>query len=313
MSDLASAEFSANDEEAWCALWRRARSFRDSGDDEAFVTAALQAFRMRPHRAEPLHDLARYYIGKSRGDLSIIYSDAGMWLPCPTEDRLGVENEIYRTSLKEAFYTAASYSQAPGEKNRGRAICNWLSLARDAPDRVRVLARINGNWFAEPALSLMPSIRFQPISIVPPDGFKPGNISITQAGDGFVALVRVVNYDQLPSGYFDRHGDSSFRQRTWLARLDEDLQIVASTEVLPPEDMPPPRHLDSLGFEDPRPIIWRGELWCVSSVRQLNSDGRAEMVLARIGQTPKGDNILTDWRVLASAMPAQWKRTGCRW
>lgn len=303
-----SATVIAKDEETWYAQLRRSRGFRDSGNEEEFVKTALEAFRLRPLRAEPLHDLARYYLGKSRGDIAIIYADAGLSLPFPEGDCLGVEEVVYHTALKEVFTIAASYSKNPEEKERGRVICNWLSLSKDVPDRVRGLARLNYNWYAEPARSIMPSMQFYPISIDTPDGFKPGNISIAREGDGFVVLIRAVNYDKLESGYFDRHGDTSFRQRTLLARLDANLQITSSIEVLAPQDMPRPQHTDSLGFEDPRPIIWRGDLWCISSVRQLNPDGRAEMVLARIAETPQGNKVLTDWRVLASGMPVQWEK-----
>ncbi len=308
ISDSLAMTPGGSDEETWYSHWQRSRGFRDAGNEAEFVKTALEAFQLRPQRAEPLHDLARYYLGKSRGDIAIVYADAGQSLPFPEGDRFGVEQSVYHTDLNEAFTIAASYSKDLQEKERGRAICNWLSLNRDIPDWVRGLARLNYNFYAEPARLLMPSIQFYPISIDAPDGFKPGNISIARTRDGFVILIRAVNYDLLESGYFDRHGDTSFRQRTLLARLDEHLRVASSVEILPPEDMPPPQHTDSIGFEDPRPIIWCGNLWCISSVRQLNPEGRAEMVLARIAQTSKGSHVLTDWRLLASGMPVQWEK-----
>src|SRR5229473_3452639 len=149
MNDSPSVSQCAADEEAaWYSLWQRSRAFRDAGQDEQFVSTALDAFHQRPHRAEPLHDLARYHLGKSRGDIAIIYADAGMELPLPEQDHLGVEEDVYLFRLKEAFAIAASYSKDPDEKERGRVICNWLSLSGDAPDWVRNLARLNYNWYA---------------------------------------------------------------------------------------------------------------------------------------------------------------------
>jgi GR25 family glycosyltransferase involved in LPS biosynthesis len=308
MTEQFTVTISAGDEETWYALLQHSRSLRETGDEEGFVKTALKAFRQRPHRAEPLHDLARHYLTRSRGDLAVIYAEAGLSLPIPEGDYLGIEPEVYHTGLKEAFTIAASYSTDPTEKERGRVICNWLSLSRDVPDWVRGLARLNYHWYAEPAHSLLPSIQFRAVVIDAPDGFKPGNISIAREREGFVALIRAVNYDLLESGFFDRHGDTSFRQRTLLAHLDENLKITSSAEVFPPDDLPPPEHADSIGFEDPRPILWRGDLWCISCVRQLNPDGRAEMVLARVGHTPSGQNRLTEWRVLASGTPVQWEK-----
>lgn len=307
-NDLLSETVGSRDEAAWFDLLQHALRLREFGDEIGFAKAALDAFRRRPHRGEPLHHLAYYYFGKSRGDIAVIYADAGLWLPTPELDRIGVEPGVYEAGLKEVFTMAASYSKDPEKKERGRAICNWLSLSRDGTDRVRSLARLNYHWYAQPAHSIMPSIQFYPVAIDAPEDFKPGNISITRDADGLVALIRAVNYDLLESGFFDRHGDTSFRQRTLLARLDEGLQITSSAEVFAPEDLPPPEHIDSLGFEDPRPIFWRGKLWCISSVRQLNADGRAEMVFARIAQTPDGKSLLTDWRVLGSGMPMRWEK-----
>src|SRR6266849_4143527 len=310
MNDSPSVSPHADDvEAAWYCLLQRARALRDSGQDELFVSTALDALHQRPHRAEPLHDLARYYLGKSRGDIAIIYADAGMALPLPEQDRLGVEEDVYRFRLKEAFAIAASYSQDLDEKERGRVICNWLSMNKALPHYTRALARQNSRWYAEPANLLFPSIRFNALSVASAEGFKPGNISLVRVDDEFVALVRAVNYDLLDSGYFDRHGDTSFRQRVLLLRLDANLAVIGSDEVLPPEDMPPPRHFDSLGFEDPRPFVWSDQLWCISCVRQLNEDGRAEMILARVDQTALDGYALTNWRVLAaSGMPVQWEK-----
>jgi glycosyltransferase involved in cell wall biosynthesis len=295
------------EEEAWHSVWQHSRKLRDAGQDEEFVRTALEAFRTRPHRAEPLHDLARYYLGKSRGDIAIVFADAGMSLPLPG-DRLGVEEDVYRFRLMEAFVIAASYSMNPHEKERGRGICNWLSMDRTLPHWTRVLARQNLRWFTEPASFVLPSIQFNSLSVAAPGGFTPGNISLARLDDGFVALVRAVNYDLLDSGYFDRHGDTSFRQRILRLHLDHDLKIVANDEVFPPHDLPPARHTDSLGFEDPRPFLWQKQLWSLSCLRQLNEDGRAEMVLARIANGPQGLSTFTDWRVLPSGKPKQWEK-----
>ena len=308
MSGQSAKLVSSDEEVAWYALLQRSRKLRDCGNEEDFVKTALSAFRRRPCRAEPLHDLARFYLTRSRGDLAAVYAAAGLPLPIPEGDRLGVESAVYDVGLKEAFTIAASYSKDQEEKERGRAICNWLALGRDVPKGVRDLARLNYHWYTESAHLLMPSIRFHPLIVDAPEGFKPGNISIAREGDGFVALIRAVNYDMLESGYFDRHGDTSFRQRTLFVRLNERLQVTSSVEVLPPEDLPAPLYSDSIGFEDPRPILWRGDYWCISSVRQLNSDGRAEMVLARISEPPQQQYVLTEWRVLASGMPVQWEK-----
>src|ERR1700738_1311579 len=141
MNDSPSISGADDEEAAWYSLWQRSRALRDSGQDEQFVSTALDAFQQRPHRAEPLHDLARYYLGKSRGDIAIIYADAGMALPLPKQDQLGVEEDVYLFQLKEAFTIAASYFRDSDEKERGRVLCNWLSMNKALPHWTRALAR----------------------------------------------------------------------------------------------------------------------------------------------------------------------------
>jgi len=294
--------------DTWHRRWQTAQYLSEVGNDEGFARAARTAFLDRPHRAEPLLALARHYLNKSRRDVAAQYADAGLALSLPKQDSTGVDPQVYSTGMREAFTIAASYSQDIATKERGRTICNWLSIARDVTDNVRGLARYNYRWYAEPANKLMPSMVFHPMSVPSPVGYKPGNVSVTRTPGGLVALVRAVNYDLLESGFFDRHGDTSFRQRTILCQLDDQLQLVLSAEVAQPDDMPPPRHLDSLGFEDPRPFMWGEKLWCLSCMRQLNDEGRAEMVLARIDRTSQNQFVLTNWRVLPSGTQPQWEK-----
>jgi FkbM family methyltransferase len=288
-------------EEVWFARWQNARCLLQAGSEQGFVEAAREAFRLRPHRAEPLHDLARYYLGKSRGDLALGYAEAGLALAMPEQDTLGIEQHVYATGLKEAFTIAASYSENAEEKERGRRICYWLSLDRDVPDHIRGLARHNSSWYAQPAKALMPSVRCHPLLVSAPEGCQPGNVSVARHGEGFVALVRY-------SGSLDRQEDTSFRHRMLLCDLDERFHVVSFTEVLAPADMPAPRHLESLGFEDARVFLWRKALWCLSCVCQLNAEGRAEMVLARIDRSSGTHCDCADWRVLASATPARQEK-----
>ena len=67
--------------------------------------------------------------------------------------------------------------------------------------------------------------------------------------------------------------------------------------------MPPPAYGLVIGFEDMRPFLWRGELWCSACVRELTPEGWCEQVLARIDTSVADSYRLTDWRVLRPEGP----------
>ncbi len=291
------------DEEAWYARLQEARSLRALGDEGGFVRQALAAFNQRPQRAEPLYDLAKFYREKGMNDASILFSEAGLTMKSPDQDILFLEDFAYTAGIKEEFSIAANYSRDPSRKDRGFAACNWLALSRRIPEGSRNLAISNLHYYLEPAVKMMPSFVSHSIGFTPPEGYRPTNSSIARNGDEIVLVQRTVNYTidhTFPEGDDRRYATANgapVHTRNFLLRLDENLAIRSSTEIIPPEGMPEPAWPLVQGFEDLRPFFWRDELWCTACIRELTPEGWCEQVLARI-DNHAGMCRLTDWRVL---------------
>jgi len=301
------------DEEAWCARLQQARCLRTLNDEGGFLREALAAFNQRPHRAEPLYDLARFCREKGMNDASVLFSEAGLALPPPSGDTLFVEDFVYNFGLKEEFSIAANYARDPGRKDRGFAACNWLALNREAPEASRNLALSNLHFYIESAAKIMPSFAPRQVGFVPPDGYLPTNPSITREGDEIVLVQRAVNYVIDPAvpedderRYVTKDG-ASVRTRNFLLRLDGGLAVQSSREILPPADLPEPAWPMVLGFEDMRPFPWRGGLWCISCVRELSREGWYEQALARIDEGGATCS-LADWRVLRPEGPQRHEK-----
>src|SRR5260370_37007454 len=102
---------------------------------------------------------------------------------------------------------------------------------------------------------------------------------------------------------YETRNVTAIHTRNFLLWLAPSLDTQSSTEILPPADMPEPLYEPVKGFEDMRLFAWRGELWCISNLRELTAEGWREQVLARIDQNAPGAARLTDWRVLRPEGP----------
>jgi FkbM family methyltransferase len=292
------AEMGGWDEEAWNARLEEARCLRKLGDEGGFVRQALAAFNMRPQRAEPLYDLARFYREKGMNDASVLFSEVGLATKRPERDILFLEDFVYTTGLQEEYSIAANYVREPERKDRGFAACNWLALNRSVPDASRELAWSNLFFYIEPASAMLPSFAARPVGFVPPDGYRPLNPSVTRLDQQILIMQRTVNYSLTEDGLrYDTPNSVPIHTRNFLLRLNHDFDIQSAMEILPPADMPEPACTLVLGFEDLRLFTRGGELWGCACVRELTAEAWCEQVLARIEFRPEKCR-LTDWRVL---------------
>jgi glycosyltransferase involved in cell wall biosynthesis len=293
------AEMGGWDEEAWYARLQQARCLRTLKDECGFLREALAAFNQRPHRAEPLYDLARFYREKGMNDASILFAEVGLALPPPSGDTLFVEDFVYNFGFREEFSIAANYARDPERKDRGFAACNWLALNRSAPEGPRELAWSNLHFYIQSAKVVFPSFAAKPIAFSAPEGYHPTNPSVMTRDDEILLVQRTVNFSVTEEGLHYRTPDGGpVNTRNFLLRLTDELEATSTREIVPPVDFPEPSNNHILGFEDMRPFAWRGALWTSSCVRQLTPEAWCEQVLARIDESGSGTCRLADWRAL---------------
>lgn len=293
------AEMGGWDEEAWMARLQQARCLRGLGDEGGFVSTALAAFDQRPHRAEPLYDLARYYRDKGRNQAAAVFAEFGLTLQRPKDDILFIEDYVYTTGLMEEYSIAANYARDPARKDRGFAACNWLALNRSIGDGPRELAWSNLYFYVQSADVALPSFKGRRIDFAPPDGYVALNPSITLLGDQLFVAQRAVNYVMSEDGQHYRTPEGQpITTRNFLLHLGDDLSTRTSAEILSPKDMPAPVYPAVRGFEDLRLFGWRGGLWGVACVRELTPEGWCEQVLARLEPEGGGAYRLVDWRTV---------------
>lgn len=242
----------------------------------------------------------------------MFYAEAAMALPLPRREEPSVDEGLYKFGLRHTFAAAASWSGDPKIRERGRKVCDWLALSRDTPGYIRSPARYNSGWYAVPAHSLLPSFQLHPLSIPVPRGLHAMNIGVCRSEDQLIAIASAIDWTIVNGprecnwAYLSGH-TSGMVELVYL-EIDRDLNIMSSADVRQPDDMPPPESREDIGFGDPRPFIWRKELWCICPIRRLNAEAIAEMALVRIDRTQPDRYVLADWRVVPSGMSRRWEK-----
>jgi glycosyltransferase involved in cell wall biosynthesis len=284
-------ELGGFEEERWNAQLHLAHCLDNLGDKAGFVWEMLQAYRMRPSRAEALYDLAKYFRERGENHISLLFSGPGMQIQQP-DDLLFVNKFVYEQGLKEEFSICAYYD--PSRRQQGAKVCNELALGGSQQ------AKFNTYWYLMPLHEHVPSFKQSRIGFEPPPGFTPLNPSVVNYRNKPLVLVRTVNYTITPEGGYAIRGadgsDSSItghnpiNTRNFLVDLHDDLSVKGSRELLLPESLPPPVYGWVRGFEDSRLFEWDDGLWTVSTVRELTTEGWCDQVLAPVTGRGYGEN-----------------------
>ena len=154
-------------------------------------------------------------------------------------------------------------------------------------------------FYATPAAELMPSFMARPVGFKPPVGWHATRPSVSRSGDEIILIQRVVNSAPEEGDRRSPNGALFATSRDFLLQLNSALDLEASSEILPPQDVQP--------FENIRLLCWRGALWCSAILRELTPEGQCQQVLARIDESGDGQHRLTDCRVfLPRGAAAGW-------
>ena len=203
-----------------------------------------------------------------------------------------------RAQALERLSISGFYSKIQSSKALGKDACETLSLDPTINWNARYIAGQNGTWYSRSATDIMPSTVISHVEFTPPDDYMPMNPSIYRYRDRLMMIQRTVNYIITPAGHYDMRGDTAIRTRNWLLELNDDLTVASAHEILPPKDLPEPLYDMVIGFEDCRLFVWKDQLWCTSTVRELNQPGYCEITLARIDPQEDGSYCYSNWRVI---------------
>ena len=292
------------DEEVWSSQFMVAQCYKDLKDEANYVLHSLKAHNLRPSRIEPLFELARFYREKAdQQAISLVFSETALQAP-KTNDALFVNDYAYDCGAWDEFAIAAFYAKDPRKKMMGFKANNMLALKPGPYTGSRELARDNMFHYLPSLKDVAPSWDWKKIDFVAPENWIAMNPSVTVYNERLCGILRTVNYRMDEQGRYLIRGledgtitnSNPINTRNWFVSFNEDLTLAhgMTHEVFSPEDL----QCDYpyvVGFEDMRLFSYNDQLWTSSTVRQIDKDGLAEQVLARIEPNP-GQYFLTDVR-----------------
>ena len=182
-------------------------------------------------------------------DASVLFSEAGLAMQRPEQDILFLEDFVYTAGLPGGIFDRGELcarSGAQGPRLRGMQLAGAES--NSIPENTRNLAVSNLHFYIESAgeddavfCGASDRVLRRPTAI------GPTNPSIARQGDEIVLVQRTVNYTidhafrRAMTDATRRPNGAPIHTRNFLLRLDRDLAIRSSTEILPPADMPEAR------------------------------------------------------------------------
>lgn len=104
--------------------------------------AFLEAWEIRPNRAEPLHQIARIYRLMGHPRLGYLYAKMALEIPFPNDDILFVAEDVYRYAVLDEIAATAFYANKP---HMGYSACKKLLTENLLPESEipRVQANLN--------------------------------------------------------------------------------------------------------------------------------------------------------------------------
>lgn len=131
--------FSNWPEEIFEAALRKARlNILNGAKADDIVALFLKAYSLRPHRAEPLHDLLQYYVREKQYELAVLFGEAASKIPLPEDEVLFVEADIYNWRIKDELAIALFYVGRVEESLKLTSeLIHSPSLPKEHLDRLR--------------------------------------------------------------------------------------------------------------------------------------------------------------------------------
>ena len=242
------------EEECWMGRWEASQCCAAMGKIEEANERALAAYASRPQRVEPLAAVASRCADRGQHKRAMALAREGLKIPYPMGETLYCGRGPYTWDCRYAIMVSAYYTGAIEE---GLEACEYLHLTPGSPGSRPAL--LNLPYYCKPIEG-----ERLPIATNVEAGWLPSNPSFMKMEDGWMAIIRTVNYKIRADGSYDYPG--IVKTRNFIYHYDRALKPTK-----PPVELiaPPSVRSDALvtGFEDLRIVSWDGAYLTTIGVR----------------------------------------------
>lgn len=279
------------------------------------VPELLQAWELRPSRAEPLYRLAKGYRTRGQHWLAAVFARTGLSVPFPADDLLFVDSEPYNWGLLFELSIAAYWSGScdeslhasdallkgqvpdwllPWVHHNRHAALQQLGLGDETDPSAPEFSWIGLEPLVAPPISeLLDGVRFELLAADAEDpdvDWSLFNPSVANGPDGLALMLRRANYLRDANGNYHITDDSSeVRTRNRFRLFDGDGRVMAEHRFpeIPPGPLTHPSRV--VGVEDLRPVHLAHGWVGIGACRDRNPETTFQMVVWDLGTDGRGD------------------------
>ncbi|WP_437293985.1 tetratricopeptide repeat protein [Sorangium sp. So ce426] len=273
------------EEERWYARYKQGLSLLRLGDSQRASGLLLEAFDVRPTRAEPLWALARHQRERSLNHAALLFAERALEIPFPSEDVLFIEKAVYEWQIWEEIMISAWYVR--GRCELGFAACERLFLRRGHDDEFYNYVASNESFYHSP----LPRLRSGAFDLDPAVlraggiDYKGTNPTVVKIDDRVLVNVRLVNYDQDRGQCYTPAGDDVFRTRNCTVEWDAPSGRAFAARESRGAPATWPTATNKLGLEDMRWTRHDGRVWFTATCYQApDAVDQCRVVLGRMSE-----------------------------
>jgi tetratricopeptide (TPR) repeat protein len=244
------------DEEIWNSVLEMGKCQLSLGESANGLATLMEAYSLRPHRAESLYEIIKYYREKSKHNAAQLFLDAAKSIPYPSGDILFIRKDVYSHLLDYEQSILSFYTKRPVDHRRYLELMAVPSLHANVMANYRFYARslnkMEGVLLQRVCLSDSTTKTIEQYSI-PLTSSTP---SITSHNDGYLLNIRYVNYSiaRATGQYTIDHPEGKIVSLNKAIVLGSQLEPVHEVWL----DRVHRTDHKYVGIEDVRIFAWRG-------------------------------------------------------